>query len=275
MRCRSGSDGARVRPAVACRGPAGRGPPAAAARDRTRTTAARAGAHVPAGPDLSDADLWLSFESDDGRLRRRDGVPGRPGWAVRRPGRDRERRDGRAWSRARTAVAPPWPSPRSARPPSGCPRAMVEVLPHPALEPRGATTSSTAPACGWRPTRRRPGPTSCRRAGSAPRAACGSCRSTATTGEPELRRAGRATDLVVVRSSVSISDSAWHRVVCRRDATGVSIEVDDTVGPRGRRDRLGAQRVAGPHRQPRCGRPGRPVPRPDRRRVPADRHRRP
>ena len=35
--------------------------------------------------------------------------------------------------------------------------------------------------------------------------------------------------VVTVRSRVSIADSEWHRVVCRRDAEGVSIEVDGSV----------------------------------------------
>jgi Concanavalin A-like lectin/glucanases superfamily len=31
---------------------------------------------------------------------------------------------------------------------------------------------------------------------------------------------------LVVRSTVSISDSQWHRVVCRRDGDGITISVD-------------------------------------------------
>jgi hypothetical protein len=41
----------------------------------------------------------------------------------------------------------------------------------------------------------------------------------------------------VVTSSVSVADDAWHRVVCHRDADGVSIAVDGEVvresGPTG------------------------------------------
>ena len=71
-------------------------------------------------------------------------------------------------------------------------------------------------------------------------------------GEPScVVRVGRG-EPVMVRSSVSIADSAWHRVVCRRDADGVSIEVDGDVDREGRRDRLGDQRVADPRRQPRA-----------------------
>jgi hypothetical protein len=36
-------------------------------------------------------------------------------------------------------------------------------------------------------------------------------------------------DIVTVRSSVSVADSQWHRVVCRRDADAVSIDVDGAV----------------------------------------------
>ena len=101
------------------------------------------------------------------------------------------------------------------------------------------------------PTRRRPGPTSSRRAGSGPTAGSGSCRSTRTTGEPScvVRGAEPGTEPLVVRSNVSIADSSWHRVVCRRDADGISIEVDGEVD-RGRCDRVGEQRVAAPCRCP-------------------------
>jgi hypothetical protein len=39
-------------------------------------------------------------------------------------------------------------------------------------------------------------------------------------------------DLIRVRSSVSIADSTWHHVACRRDMDGVSIDVDGTVDRR-------------------------------------------
>ena len=37
------------------------------------------------------------------------------------------------------------------------------------------------------------------------------------------------TDVLTVRSSVTIADSEWHLVVCRRDSLGLSIEVDGSV----------------------------------------------
>ena len=46
-------------------------------------------------------------------------------------------------------------------------------------------------------------------------------------GEPSCPAVGRRP--AIARSSVSIADSAWHHVVCRRDQEGLSIRVDDTV----------------------------------------------
>ena len=46
----------------------------------------------PSGPDLSDADLWLSFDDESVDYDGAAGVPGRAGRPVRRPGRHRQRR---------------------------------------------------------------------------------------------------------------------------------------------------------------------------------------
>ena len=106
------------------------------------------------------------------------------------------------------------------------------------------------------------------------RAASGSCRSTATTGEPScvVRSGERACSPSAPAVSIADSELAPRGVPTRRG--GRHHRVDDTEDRTDGADRLRGQRVAGPRRQPGRGRRRRPVPRPDRRRLPADRARR-
>ena len=162
-----------------------------------------------------------------GRLRRLDGVP-RARWGpVRRPGRDRERRADRGGAGCgrqghRGGV------PRQVRGAERVSQRDGGDPAEPGARTPGTTTSSTAPACGCRPVRRRPGPTSCRRAGSGPPAGSGSCRWT-TGGRAELRPAvGRRPG----HRSLQRLDRGL-RLAPRRGAggtqEGLSIRVDDTV----------------------------------------------
>lgn len=110
---------------------------------------------------------------------------------------------------------------------SGCPRAMVEVPADPALDPGDRAFSYGASV-------RLP----------ADRTAIGSnivqsgrygsdgdqwkLQVDGEEGLPScILRSGE--EIVKIRSETSVADDAWHRVVCRRDADGVSIEVDGDV----------------------------------------------
>lgn len=113
----------------------------------------------------------------------------------------------------------------------GCPRAMVEVPADPALDPGDRAFSYGASV-------RLP----------VERTAIGSNivqsgRYGSEGGQWKLQVDGEeglpscilrsGDDIVKIRSETSVADDAWHRVVCRRDADGVSIEVDGDVRRKG------------------------------------------
>lgn len=177
-------------------------------------------------PDLSDADLWLSFERTtvdyDGSKAYPDALGGPfAGRVVTANGGRVEEvsgADGRG-----TAVA----FPATCTAPGGCPSAMVEILPSPALNPGdddfeyGASVwlSSDQTTTGSNIMQKG-------RFGSA--GGQWKLQVDNLAGEPScVLRSGD--DQLIARSSVSIADSAWHHVVCRRDQDGLSIRVDDTV----------------------------------------------
>ena len=178
------------------------------------------------GPDLSDADLWLSFEEDavgyDGATEYPDALGGpfagrvvtaNDGRAERVPGVD-----GRG-----DAVAFPSQCPA----PRGCPRAMVEVLPAPALNP-GEADFEYGAAVWLSPDQTTTGSNIVQKGRFGTAGGLWKLQVDSDAGEPScVVRSG--TELLMVRSSISISDSAWHFVVCRRDGEGLSIHVDDTV----------------------------------------------
>ncbi len=206
--------------------------------------------------------------TDDRRLRRVTGVPRRAGRSLRGTGRDRERRRGRVGRRAHPVGAARWRSPPSATRPTGCPRAMVEVQPSPSLDPGEAPFDLRRQrVAGARPDDEGSNIVQKGRFGST--GGQWKLQVDGEDGEPScVVRSGR--DVVSPCAPASRSPTAsWHRVVCRRDAEGVSIDVDGVRGPGARPDRLGEQLLPDPRRQPGRGGPRRPVPRPDRRRVPA------
>ncbi|WP_459972673.1 LamG-like jellyroll fold domain-containing protein [Nocardioides pyridinolyticus] len=110
---------------------------------------------------------------------------------------------------------------------SGCPRALVEVAPDPSLGP--GARSFTYGASIWLAADQTTSGANVVQQG----------RFGSSDGQWKLQvdgAAGRpscvirsAAGEVVVRSSVSVADSEWHHVTCRRDAEGVSIEVDGTA----------------------------------------------
>ena len=128
---------------------------------------------------------------------------------------------------------------------------MVEVLPDPALNP-GEGDFEYGAAVWLSPEQTTTGSNIVQKGRFGTAGGLWKLQVDTDAGEPScVVRSG--TDELIVRSSVSIADSAWHFVVCRRDKEGLSIQRRRHGGPGGRSDRLGEQRVAGPRRQPGCG----------------------
>lgn len=177
-------------------------------------------------PDLSQADLWLSFEEEsigyDGSTAYPDAAGnGRLGRVVTANGGRLQRAPGAGGSSTSVAFPPVCTAA------SGCPRAMVEVAADRGLDPGtedfeyGATVWLAADQTTTGSNLVQKG-----RFGSG--GGQWKLQVDTESGEPSCV-VGSGSDALVVRSSVSIADSTWHRVVCRRDAEGISIRVDDTV----------------------------------------------
>lgn len=178
------------------------------------------------GPDLSDAQLWLSFDDEavgyDGATEYPDALDGRfAGRVVTANGGGVERVPGLGGSGDAVAF------PAKCTAPTGCPRAMVEVLPSPALNP-GEADFEYGAAVWLAPDQTSTGSNIVQKGRFATAGGLWKLQVDDGAGKPScVVRSG--TVELVVRSSVSISDSAWHLVVCRRDEIGLSIRVDETV----------------------------------------------
>lgn len=179
-----------------------------------------------AGPDYSDAALWLSFDDDEVGF---DGAPQFPD-ALDRPLAGRvETANGGAVDQVTAAEgrggAVGFPEKCTA--PTGCPRALVEVEDDAALDP-GTSPFEFGAAVWLAPDQTSSGSNIVQKGRFATDGGQWKLQVDSDEGEPScVIRSG--TDLVEVRSSVTIADSAWHEVACRRDADGISIRVDDTV----------------------------------------------
>jgi len=179
------------------------------------------------GPDVRGAELWLSF--DDPQV----GFDGSPEYADAQggpfAGRVVTANDGTAQpvpGAAGRGQALAFPSRCTAA--SGCPRAMVEVPADPALQPEDRPFAYGA---------------SVRLASDQTSVGSNIVQSgrfesvggqwklqvDGDEGQPSCIIRSGGDDPVKVRSSVSIADDAWHRIVCRRDEAGISIEVDGSV----------------------------------------------
>jgi hypothetical protein len=200
----------------------------------------------PSGPDLSTSSLWLSFEQEsidfDGTTTYPDALDGpfdarvmvsNGGSVEVVPG-------------AGSARAVAFPEKCTAR--KGCPRALLEVASDPALDPGDAEFEYGASV--WlAPDQTTTGSNIVQKGRFGTDGGLWKLQVDSAEGEPScVVRSG--SDLVNVRSSVSIADAAWHHIVCRRDADGVSIEVDGTVdredGPTGPVASTWPVRIGGP-----------------------------
>jgi hypothetical protein len=180
----------------------------------------------PSGADLSDADLWLSFEDDavgyDGATEYPDALGGPfAGRVVTANGGTVEMVPGADGAGGALGF------PAKCTAPSGCARAMVEVLSAPALNP-GESDFEYGASVWLAPGETTNGSNILQKGRFATDGGLWKLQVDSDAGEPScVVRSG--TDLLTVRSSVSIADSTWHRVTCRRDEEGVTISVDDTV----------------------------------------------
>jgi len=177
------------------------------------------------GADLSDADLWLAFEDDavgyDGATEFPDALSGRfAGQVVTANGGSVEMVPGA--DGVGGAVA--FPAKCTER--RGCARAMVEVLPDEALNP-GEGDFEFGASVWLAPEETTTGSNIVQKGRFATDGGLWKLQVDSDEGEPScVVRSGD--ELLTVRSTVSIADSTWHFVTCRRDAEGVTIRVDDT-----------------------------------------------
>jgi hypothetical protein len=182
-----------------------------------------------AAPDLSDADLWLSFDEDevgyDGSTAFPDAAEGSSvGRVVTADGGSVELVPGANGSGSAVAF------PARCAAATGCPRAMVEVLYNLALDP--AERDFEYGASVWlAPDQTTSGSNIVQQGRFGTEGGQWKLQVDNDEGQPScvVRGAEPGAEPLVVRSKISISDSAWHRVVCRRDADGLSIEVDGEV----------------------------------------------
>jgi len=178
------------------------------------------------GPNLFQADLWLSFEEPeqgpDGSLSFADAAGGAAkGTVVAADGGSVELVDGADGSK--TAVGFPAACPD----PNACPRAMVEVPSAPGLDP--GDDDFTFGATVWLAADQTSKGSNIVQSGRfGTDGGQWKLQVDGDEGEPScvVRGDQSGAEPLVVRSHVSVSDSAWHHVVCHRDADGVSIEVD-------------------------------------------------
>ncbi|QIG44391.1 LamG domain-containing protein [Nocardioides anomalus] len=176
-----------------------------------------------AGPDLDDADLWLSFEPDtagDVSATYTDAAGG-----------DAVARVVTANGAALEVVEGPDGGAALAFPPlcpdaSGCARAMVEVPDSDAIDPADGDFEFGA-AVWLAPDQTNGGENIVQKGRFGTEGGQFKLQVDNVEGHPSCAiRGDGMTTPVLAESDVSIADSRWHRVACRRDAGGVTIVVD-------------------------------------------------
>jgi Concanavalin A-like lectin/glucanases superfamily len=181
------------------------------------------------GPDLSDATLWLSFEQDsidfDGTTVYPDALDGPfDGRVVVAGGGSVEVVPGSSGSAQAVAFPPKCVAP------TGCPRALVEVSHDPTLDP-GDSEFEYGASVWLAPDQTTRGSNIVQKGRFASDGGLWKLQVDSDAGHPScVMRSG--TDLIRIRSRVSISDSTWHLVVCRRDRDRISISVDGSLDTR-------------------------------------------
>lgn len=177
------------------------------------------------GPDLANADLWLSFEDStvasevSPSYADANGGPA-VGTVVAAEGGEVRSVTG---ADGGSAVA----FPELCDEPVGCPRAMIEVTALPALDP-GDRDFEYGAQVWLAADQTTTGSNIVQKGRFGTDGGQWKLQVDTDGGEPScvVRGAAPGAEPLVVRSKVSISDSQWHQVTCRRDAEGISIEVD-------------------------------------------------
>ncbi|WP_210649101.1 LamG-like jellyroll fold domain-containing protein [Nocardioides sp. SYSU D00065] len=184
--------------------------------------------------DVSGAELWLSF--DDAQV----GFDGSPEYADAQEGPFAGRVLTANGGTARPVAGAPGRGralafPERCTDDSGCPRALVEVPADPALEPGAAPFAYGASVLLERDqTAIGSNIVQSGRFGSA--GGQWKLQVDGADGRPScVIRSGD--EVLSVRSETGVADGDWHRIVCRRDGRGISIDVDGSVerraGPSG------------------------------------------
>jgi hypothetical protein len=183
----------------------------------------------PTGPDLTQADLWLSFDEHPvgtaDATRFSDATGGLSvGLLVVSSGGGVDVVDGPAGRGSAIAFPPVCAGPES------CPRSMVEVALTPELDP-GERDFEFGATVWLDPDQTTAGSNIVQRGRFGSEGGQWKLQVDGAKGQPScvVRGTESGPEPLVVRAAVSVADSAWHRVVCRRDAEGVSIEVDGEV----------------------------------------------
>jgi hypothetical protein len=176
------------------------------------------------GPDLAQADLWLSFDDGtvDGATEFSDASGGLSvGILVAAFGGGVEVVDGPEGRGEAIAL------PAKCSAPTECPRAMVEVMLAPELDP-GERDFEFGATVWLEPGQTTTGSNIVQKGRFGTDGGQWKLQVDNAAGEPScvVRADEPGAEPLVVRSEVSIADSSWHRVTCRRDGGGVSIEVD-------------------------------------------------
>ena len=185
-------------------------------------------------PDFSEAALWLPFDetatADDGaeQFPAGSGAP-YAGTVVAANGGGVEQVPGPEGRGSALQF------PDVCDEPTGCPMALVEVTPAAALEP-GSGPFSWGASVRLAPSATTDGSNVVQQGRFGSEGGQWKLQVDGDEGMPSCRVRGEAGALVVT-STVSVADDAWHRVVCHRDDDGLSIAVDGEVvrepGPTG------------------------------------------
>jgi hypothetical protein len=179
-----------------------------------------------AGPDLAQADLWLSFDNaTEGATEFSDASGGLSvGILVATFGGGVEVVDGPEGRGDAIAF------PAKCESSTGCPRAMVEIALAPELDP-GERDFEFGASVWLEPGQTTTGSNIVQKGRFGTDGGQWKLQVDNVAGEPScvVRAAEPGAEPLVVRSEVSVADSSWHRVTCRRDSGGVSIEVDGEV----------------------------------------------
>jgi Concanavalin A-like lectin/glucanases superfamily len=184
---------------------------------------------VSSGPDLSGADLWLSFDDEavgvEGATEFSDSTGGLSlGLTVATFGGGVDVVDGPPGRGSAIAF------PAKCDDASGCPRAMVEVSHAPELDP-GERDFEYGATVWLDPDQTTTGSNIVQKGRFGTEGGQWKLQVDSDAGEPSCVVRGNepGAEPLVVRAEVSIADSSWHRVICRRDGDGISIDVDGKV----------------------------------------------